>query len=226
MKIVALRVGQTRSISGDLFLNFVLSPAAMELPPKLKIMLHQISWFTYAVSILSLVILYYMYVGLTFYRIELQSVIYKLMGKQPEVKVFGHGDLQLPDYAIMGKAQPEDVEFLNQEELSFGPTDNPDDLINQQPAKSEALASTNSRLIGDFSEMVSEVKTLIRVINESGESKENFEMLFRLIVQKYHSLTGTVYEQQVNDFLVAEGAPQFPFSLTAADLKNYWLNEN
>src|ERR1700744_2885926 len=114
MKIVALRVGLTRSVSGSDFLNFVLSPAAMELRPKLKIMLHQISWFTYAVSILSSVILYYLYVGLTFYRVELQSVIFKLMGRQPAIKVFGHSDLQLPDYAIMGKAQPDDVEFLSQ----------------------------------------------------------------------------------------------------------------
>ena len=189
-------------------------------------MLHQISWFTYAVSILSLVTLYYGYVGLTFYRIELQSVIYKLMGRQPAIEASGHGDMQLPDYSIMGKAQPGDVEFLSQEELSFGPPDNPDEILTQQPAKSETSTGTGSRLIGDFSEMVSEVKTLNRVINESSESKENFEMLFRLIVQKYPSLAGTAYEQQINDFLLEEGAPQFPFPLNMDDLKNYWLNEN
>jgi hypothetical protein len=226
MKIIALRVGLTRSVSGDHFLNFVLSPAAMELPPKLKIMLHQISWFTYAVSILSLVTLYYLYVGLTFYRIELQSVINKLMGKQPAIKASGQGDLQIPDYAVMGRAQPEDVEFLSLEELSFGPADIPDEELIQEPAKSQVIAGADSRLIGDFSEMVSEVKTLIRVINESSESKENFEMLFRLIVQKYPSLKNTAYEQQINDFLIAEGAPQFPFPLNTEDLKNYWLNEN
>jgi len=196
----------------------------MGLPPKLKIMLHQISWFTYAVSVLLLVTIYYLYVGLAFYRIELQSVIYKLMGKQPAVKASGQGDLQLPDYAIMGKAQPEDVEFLNQEELSFGPTDNPDELSLQETSKSPASTASDSKLIVDFSEMMSEVKTLVRVINESSESKENFEMLFRLVVQKYPSLNGTAYEQQINDFLIAEGAPQFPFPLNAEDLKNYWLN--
>jgi hypothetical protein len=187
-------------------------------------MLHQISWFTYAVSILSLIIIYYLYVGLAFYRIELQSVIYKLMGKQPTVRASGQGDLQLPDYAIMGKAQPEDVEFLNQEELSFGPTDNPDEISVQEPAKSQAPEGSGSGLIVDFSEMVSEVKTLVRVINESSESKENFEMLFRLVVQKYPSLNGTAYEQQINDFLIAESASQFPFPLNTEDLKNYWLN--
>jgi len=73
--------------------------------------------------------------------------------------------------------------------------------------------------------MVSEVKTLNRVINESSESKENFEMLFRLIVQKYPALRGTPYQQQINNFLMAEGAPEFPFSLSETDLENYWMNE-
>jgi len=189
-------------------------------------MLQQISWLTYAASILSLVTLYYLYVALTFYRVELQSVIYKLMGKQPIIKASGGGDLQLPDYAIMGKAQPEEVEFVSQEELSFGPPDHPDEVLTHQTVKPEPAAGPDSRLIADLAEMVSEVKTLIRVINESGESKENFGMLFRLIVQKYPSLKGTAYEQQLNDFLIADGAPQFPFPLTAGDLKNYWLNEN
>lgn len=74
--------------------------------------------------------------------------------------------------------------------------------------------------------MVSEAKTLIRVINESSESKENFEMLFRLIVQKYAVLRGTPFQQQINDFLMAEGAPKFPFSLSEADLDSYWTDEN
>ena len=185
-------------------------------------MLQQISWSAYAVSLLSLIIIYYLYVGLTFYRTEIRSAIYKLTGRPPALKVSGTSDLQIPDYAIMGKARPDDVEFVAQEELSFGPADIPDDVQAAQPASS----GTDSRLTGDFSEMISEVKTLIRVINESGESKENFEMVFRLIVQKYPSLAGTSYRQQVNDFLIAEGVPQFPFSLNQADLENYWINKN
>jgi len=188
-------------------------------------MLHQISWFTYAVSIILLIIIYYGYVGLTFYRDEIQAVFYKLTGKQPLLRTSGKGDLQIPDYEIMGKAQPDDVEFVSQDELSFGPADIPDEQTDQ-PGKSVVTAGTNSRLIVDFSEMVSEVKTLIRVINESSESKENFEMLFRLVVQKYPALTGTDYQQQINDFLLDEGAPQFPFSLTMTDLENYWTNAN
>ncbi|MET3501319.1 hypothetical protein ABIC45_002931 [Mucilaginibacter rubeus] len=184
-------------------------------------MLHQISWFTYTVSIISLIILYYLYIGMIFYRREIQSVIYKLSGRQPALKSSGNGDLQIPDYDIMGKAAPESVEFVAEEELSFGPPDEDDELSSDQTLPSEI----NSRQIGNFSEMVSEVKTLIRVINESSESKENFEMLFRLIVQKYQALCGTPYQQQINDFLMAEGAPEFPFSLNENDLEKYWTEE-
>jgi hypothetical protein len=189
-------------------------------------MLHQISWFTYAVSILLLITIYYGYVGLAFYRTELQSLIYKITGRQPQLRSSGHGDLQLPDYEIMGKAQTDDVEFVRQDELSFGPSEIADEELPPLDSQSKTPAGTDSRLIGEFSEMVSEVKTLIRVINESSESKENFEMLFRLIVQKYSSLSGSGYRQKINEYLLTEGAPQFPFSLTPDDLEDYWNNEN
>jgi len=185
-------------------------------------MLHQISWYTYAVSIISLVIIYYLYVGLTFYKAELKVLLYKLTGRQLAIKAAGNSDLQIPDYDIMGKAEPEAIEFVTQEELSFGP---PDDF-EEQARKDNPAPENNSRLIGNFSEMVSEVKTLIRVINESSETKENFEMLFRLIIQKYPALRGTSYQQQINDFLMEEGAPAFPFSLNENDLVNYWTEEN
>lgn len=189
-------------------------------------MLHQISWSTYAVSILLAITLYYLYVGLTFYRAEIQALIYRLLGKQPALKSSGKGDLQFSDYAIIGQAQPDDVTFVAPEDLSFGPPESPDEWQTETTASSINPATPASRLVGDFSEMISEVKTLIRVINESSENKENFEMLFRLIVQKYPSLTGTAYQQQINDFLLDEGAAQFPFALSATDLENYWINED
>ena len=185
-------------------------------------MLHQISWLTYAVSIITLVFLYYLYVGIAFYKIELRSLIYKFSGKQPALSAAGNSDLQIPDYEIMGKAEPEAVEFVTQEELHFGPSEESDEPVSEKAIPAE----TNSRLISTFSEMVSEVRTLIRVINESSESKENFEMLFRLIVQKYLALRGTPYQQQVIDFMMAEGAPEFPFPLDENDLINYWTEAN
>ncbi|WP_374950079.1 hypothetical protein [Mucilaginibacter sp.] len=184
-------------------------------------MLHQISWITYSVSIMLLAVMYYLYVGVTFYRHEIRTVFQKFTGRQPALKTAITGDLQIPDYDIMGKAQAEDVDFVSQEELSFAPADYPDDAI---PNETSPMENTG-KLIGYFSEMISEVKTLIRVINESSESKENFEMLFQLIIQKYPELAGTPYQKQINDYLLSEGAPEFPFSLNETDLINYWLTE-
>ncbi|WDF79001.1 hypothetical protein PQ469_03145 [Mucilaginibacter sp. KACC 22773] len=189
-------------------------------------MLHSISWFNYGSAVIFIAIAYYGYVGLTFYRSELQAAIYRLTGKKPAVNQFAGGDFQLPDYSITGSIKPEGIDFVAQEELSFGPTDENESPVIPHPSATISSNPTDTHLLGDFSEMISEVKTLIRVINESSESKENFEMLFRLIVQKYASLTGSMYENQINDYLINEGADEFPFPLALTELQSYWNNDN
>ncbi|MFA6245359.1 MAG: hypothetical protein WC615_00370 [Mucilaginibacter sp.] len=184
-------------------------------------MLHQISWFTYGSAIFLIAIVYYAYVGLTFYKTELHGIIYRLTGRKPAVSKFSDGDFQIPGYSVAGAIKPEEVDFVAQEDLSFGPPDETETPVIPTPVKNEQ----DIHLLGEFSEMLSEVKTLIRVINESSETKENFEMLFRLIIQKYYSLAGTAYEEQVNDYLIIEGADQFPFSLTLIELQSLWTNE-
>lgn len=187
-------------------------------------MLHHISWFTYAVTVGSIAGCYYLYVAFAYYGAELKSLIQKLAGKRPALSSIT-SDFVLPADTIMGQAQPETIDFVAPEELSFGPTEIDDGESEESPAVINYPAIGNSRLVGIFSDMISEVKTLIRVINESGESKENFEMLFRLIILKYTDLAGTIYQKQINDFLLNEGAPEFPFSLTETDLENYWTEE-
>ena len=136
------------------------------------------------------------------------AMVYKSTGRQPAVRPAGGGDLHVPDQDVMGAARPESVDFVKAEELSFGP---PDSLDTEQAD-------------GEESEMMSEVKVLVRVINESQESKDNFEMLFRLIIQKYQFLSGDGASQQINQYLLTEAAPQLPFTLTVEELHNYWTN--
>jgi hypothetical protein len=194
----------------------------MELRLKPIIMLLQISWPTYAVSVVLLVAIYYLYIGLTFYGPNIRSAISRLGGNYPASLISGEQYLQTPDHTIMGKAQPENVELVAQEELSFAPSDLPDDDEPEYQGHSFATGNINSRLAGSFAEMIAEVRILIRVISESGESKEKFEILFRLIIQKYPELEGTTYQQQVNDFLLSEGASQSSFELNIAELDSYW----
>lgn len=179
-------------------------------------MLHQISWFNYAAAIAVLAIFYYGYVGLTYFRLELQAGLFRITGKRPALSTLSGGDIAIPAFEVAGAIKADDIEYVAPEELSFGPAEETD----------TAPSQPDIHLLGEFSEMISEVKTLIRVINESSESKENFEMLFRLVVQKYHSLAGTPYEAQVNDYLLNESADQFPFSLELNELQTYWRNDD
>jgi hypothetical protein len=183
-------------------------------------MFHQIPWQTYAISIVTLLILYYGYVAVFFFRTELSSFYLRLTGKQPAAEF--NTLIPAPEYDIMGAAKPDSFPDAKEAVLEFGPSDNPDELPEEEPAAALVSAFSDSRLIGPFSEMISEVKTLIRVINESVETRENFEMLFKLIVQKYPELKGTAHQHQVTEFLIEEGAGQFPFDITPEELEDYW----
>jgi hypothetical protein len=184
-------------------------------------MLHQISWQTYVLSIILLLVLYYGYIGIFFYWTEIRAFCFRFSGTQPPLEVNGNSLIPVPEYEIMGQAKPDESPSGNENDLEFGPSD-PDEPLADEPQQTANLPGTDSRLISQFSEMISEVKTLIRVINESGETRENFEMLFKLIVQKYTELKGTPYQQQVTEFLMEESEGQFPFEITSAELQAYW----
>lgn len=185
-------------------------------------MLNHISWQTYSVSIVTLLVLYYLYVGFTFYRAELRSFYYRHSGNLP-AQASEYSLIPVPAYEIMGAAKPDTDWNPSDEALEFGPAD-PDELMTDHTGSETTMPATDSRLIGQFSEMISEVRTLIRVINESAESRENFDMLFKLIIQKYTDLVGTPYQGQVTEYLAEEGASQFPFDISTEELDNYWKN--
>lgn len=186
-------------------------------------MLQHLTWSAYFTGIILIALIYYAIVGLTFYRHELDKVFRRLSGKAPMQLNTTRGDLVLPVADIVGNIRTDGMDIVDQEELIFA---SPDE---ERPASGmvQPIRSTvaDAHLLGDLSEMVSETKTLIRVINESNESKENFEMLFRLVVQKYPDLAGTVYEEQINAYLLKEGEDLFPFTLTNSELQTYWLND-
>lgn len=186
-------------------------------------MLQHLTWSAYLTGITLLAAIYYAFVGLTFYRHELGNVFRRLNG-QPGLQLnTSSGDLVLPVADIVGHTRTEGMDIVDQEELIFASPDEERPITGLvQPTRS---GGADAHLLGDLYEMVSETKTLIRVINESNESKENFEMLFRLVVQKYPDLAGTVYEDQINAYLLKEGADLFPFTLTHSELQTYWLNE-
>jgi len=197
--------------------------AAMGLSLKLNIMLQHLTWPAYLTGIFIIAVIYYATVGLIYYRHELGNVLRRLSGKPATQFSTSRGDLILPAADIVGGTRTDGVDLIDQQELVFASAEEEEPATGIIPSIQPAAA--DARLLGDVSEMVSETKTLIRVINESNESKENFEMLFRLVVQKYPDLAGTVYEEQINTYLLKAGADLFPFTLTNSELQTYWLND-
>jgi hypothetical protein len=186
-------------------------------------MLQHLTWTAYLTSIVIIAVIYYVLIGLTYYRHELGNAFYRLSGKPPRQLNPSRGDLILPLADIVGSTRTDGMDIVDQEELVFASPD--EERPTTGIIESIRPMADDAYLLSDLSEMVSETKTLIRVINESNESKENFEMLFRLVVQKYPDLAGTVYEDQINAYLLKEGADLFPFTLTNSEMQTYWLNE-
>lgn len=186
-------------------------------------MLQHLTWSAYLTAIVITAVIYYVLIGLTYYRHELGNAFNRLGGKQTRQLHPSRGDLILPAADVVGGIRTDGIDIVDQEELVFTSPD--EDRPATGIVQSMRTTPADAYLLGDLSEMVAETKTLIRVINESNESKENFEMLFRLVVQKYPDLAGTVYEDQINAYLLKEAADLFPFTLTNSELQTYWLNE-
>ncbi|WP_162996979.1 hypothetical protein [Mucilaginibacter kameinonensis] len=187
-------------------------------------MFHQISWAAYGAGVLLTAAIYYAVIGLIFYKTGFRNLFDRLRGRTRSNINLSAGDLPLPDHSIVGPTRTEDVDYVPQNELVFGPAESADEA-SSSPSPS-GTATTDIDPPEDYSGMIAEVKTLVRVVNESGEPKENFELLFRLIVGKYPELAGSAAEQQVNDYMLNEGAAELPFPLNEQELKTLWLNED
>jgi cytoskeletal protein RodZ len=176
------------------------------------VMLESISWPTYLVSIFIITLIYYGWVFLIFYRTELAGIFKKkhiqnAPGANPPT------DQQ---FVVIGQTAHEDEAVAGDQELQFGPADA------DEPTITTLTVPSAPQQVGEFSEMVGEVKTLIRVVAESSESRENFEMLFGLIIQKYPGLSATPYRNKIIGFLLAESQDNFPFALSEEALNQLW----
>ncbi|QQL49970.1 hypothetical protein [Mucilaginibacter ginkgonis] len=182
-------------------------------------MLHQISWTVFLTLTVLFLFIYYGFIVILYYRADLLYFLEKFSDRQLSAAKNGQR-IPEPVFDIIGAVASEAPCEGPEDQLQFGP-DEEDEI---PAAIDELQAIPNSHLVGEFSAMIGEVKTLIRVIIESSETKENFEMLFCLILHKYPDLAGTSYQTQVNDFLIDESGDRFEFELTKAELDEYWTN--
>ncbi len=181
-------------------------------------MLSHISWGTYLVTLLITTLMYYAFVLIRYNKYG-QKMLFD--SREPR------NDLIFPAIAnraveadIMGAAAPGPVQVLDDSSIVFG-TPEPDEL----PDTLSVTRRDQPDVINNLPDMIAETKTLIRVIVDTGESRENFELLFRLIMQKYPDVAGTPYQQKINEFLLSKDRSGFPFELTAADLEKLWTPE-
>lgn len=184
-------------------------------------MLNQISWPAFISGMAILLSLYYAYVAAFFYRKEILAFLYRLSGRQAVTEPAKTGFVPEPAYAVIGPARSQREATEEEEELQFGPSDNSDE---DNWESNNGLAGASAEVAAQFSQMMSECRTLIRVVNESGESKENFEMLFRILTEKHDELGKSAYRQQISQKLLEESEGQLPFELSAEDLESYWMN--
>ncbi|WP_147322084.1 hypothetical protein [Mucilaginibacter conchicola] len=177
-------------------------------------MLQQFTWQNYITLIALLLIVYYGYILLRWYRTEIRATI-KSNKSQSPLFPSSFNSPEQPD--VIGIAKPVQGAAIHGEELLFAPSEEAENYgANPIPVKED------NELVSAFSDMVAEIKTLIRVIADSNDSRENFEMLFQLEVQKFGLLAGTPYQEKVNHFLIKESAGKFPFGLHISELDNYW----
>lgn len=179
-------------------------------------MLQQFTWQNYFTLIGTLLIFYYGYVCLKWYRKEIRAAI---KGDKSQNSLLPVAFTLPPDNEVIGTAKPVHGAAISGEELRFGPPDEPEHY-----QENNLILKEDSELVGAFSDMIAEIKTLVRVIADSNDSRENFEMLFHLEVQKFEILAGTPYQEKINQFLIKESSGQFPFKLQPDELDTYWQN--
>lgn len=187
-------------------------------------MLQQFSWPAYFALTGALAAIYYACIGLRFFKHELKCIIGRLTGQSLKFSDAPHGDLYIPVDDVVGSISDPGTDVIVQDELVFAGDTEEDAEPGPQLMQPERIVGSDASLLGEVSEMVSEAKTLVRVVAETHESKENFETLFRLLVQKYPNLAGSAYEAQISNFLLQDVAEAFPFPLTRAELQSYWFN--
>lgn len=181
-------------------------------------MLQEISWQDYLTGITGLSFAYYVFVVSVYCRTEFAALLRRFKGRAAPVPA-RVGQMALPAVSVMGLAAPE-PEDAEDDDLIFGEPESDDE--EQLPAASsqQSAAPPPDESEEEYLQMSGEVTTLYKVVKESGESKANFEMVFRLLAQKYAGLADGPYREQINDHLLAQG--EWPFPLTSAELNQIW----
>jgi hypothetical protein len=140
---------------------------------------------------------YYAWVGYRYYRPE----IIALFQGRPAVQQPGFEE---PPAFVGTVAAEEGSVLIDAEDLDFA-----------EPVKEQLLGS-----IADF---MQELKVLLRVTYEAGDTKENFLMLLQVLAGKYPDAAAIRYAEPIALYILEEGAG-LPFQLTKDELEENLCN--
>ncbi|MFA6084669.1 hypothetical protein [Mucilaginibacter sp.] len=176
-------------------------------------MLHAITWKQFGIAAFSAGLLYYLIVLFKYYR---QEAIALLSSRKnlPAVATPGTA-AQKPDQGIFGAAQFDDSEMnlVDADELNFAEAE-PDEID---------LPDTKSQLLGEVADFMQELKVLLRITKEAGDTKENFLMLLRLLISKHPVVATATYAESIATSII-EDAAGLPFELALAELEQEFIN--
>ncbi len=182
-------------------------------------MLEQFTWQQYTLSITGTALIYYAIIGLLYYRDGLSRLLPGRIssGKQQSLASYqpepGTNPGQDDEETLLGKpATEEGTSISGMEDLMFA----------QDKERPLSPEEEPYLLLGSIPDLLNEFKTLISIVAETGESKEEFLSLFHFIISKYNPVSKSRYRQAINQYMLENSKDRFSFSLSEEELNVLW----
>lgn len=182
-------------------------------------MLEQFTWQQYTLCITGTALIYYAIIGLLYYRDELSRLLSRRLssGKQqysayyqPEPE---NNSGQDDEEILLGKPAPEEGTSISGME---------DLMLTEDEERPLSPEEEPYLLLGSIPDLLDEFKSLISIVAETGESKEEFLSLFHFIISKYNPVSKSRYRKAINQYMLENSKDRFSFPLSEEELNVLW----
>ncbi|NQX42339.1 hypothetical protein SAMN05421820_11159 [Pedobacter steynii] len=169
-------------------------------------MLEAFTWQQFLIAALILSVVWYVGVGLLYYKTEISNFLSGEKGKSSEPLPHGWQNKvdTLEDNLIGASVQEHGVSIVEADDFSFLPRE---------------LASSELDPLGELADVQQEIKSICAILEQEDGSKEDFFSLFAMIRNKYPKVASSGLAPELKDF-IREHAP---FHLSAEELENLWV---